>query len=124
MTLSAASAAGSSNASSAARTAASASGGCATCIDARRQTKPRAQRLRRPVENRIEGEPLALGQRLGLFRPVAEQVGAGVARDLGPRLVHRLRHAVDRRVEQPGDRHVGRIDRLALPRPFLGDRAP
>ena len=78
----------------------------------------RAERLRRPAQNRIEGVRLARNQRVRLLGAVAEEVGAGVAQNVGPRFGHRVRDAVDRRVEEPRQRHVGRIDCLALPLPF------
>ena len=118
ITLSAASAAGSSYASSAAPIAASASGGCATCITPAVTLKRAPSVSRGPAQNRIEGLGLARDQRLRLLGAVAQKVGAGVAQNIGPRFGHRMRDAVDRRVEEPRQRHVRRIDGLALPLPF------
>jgi len=86
------------------------------------EDKARAEQRRRPVQHGIEGFALALGERLGAFCPVAQQVGAGVADDLRTRLVHCPGHAVDRGIEQASRRHVREIERVALPRPFLRDR--
>ena len=86
--------------------------------DARGDREARAEPLGRPAKPRIERFGLTLRQRLGRLGAIAHEIGTGVAQDLGPRLRHRSRDAVDRRVEEPRQRHIGRIDRLALAFPF------
>ena len=77
--LSAASATGSSKSAIAERTAAIDSGGCVDMHDPGAEIEARAQRLRRPGEDGIEGEPLTLGQLFRLLGAVAEEIGARVA---------------------------------------------
>ena len=58
----------------------------------------------------------------GAVGAVAQQVGLGVAGDLGAGRVQRRRDAVERGIGEARQRHGRGIDRLALPRPFRGDR--
>jgi len=64
---------------------------------------------------------LRLDQPARRLRPVAEEVRAGMRRDI---LDHRLLaagHAVDGAVGELGERHGGWIDALPLCAPFVGD---
>ena len=78
----------------------------------------RLKLIRGPAQNGVVAMRLARDKRVRRLGPVAKEVGAGVAQDIGAGLSHRVRDAVDRGVHEPRQRHVRRIDRLALPFPF------
>ena len=82
--------------------------------DALRTDQARAQIVPRPGEDRIPGLRLRLHQRHGLARPVAQQVRARIFHDLGPHLLHLAHHAVQRRIDDAGERHGGGVDEFAL----------
>ncbi len=67
----------------------------------------RAVALREPIEQRLPGLGLALGQGRRLGRAVADEIGGGVGGDLGHRFIAdpALAHAVDGRVQHLGQRH-------------------
>ena len=63
--------------------------------------------------------PLPAGdQRLRAFRAVTEEVALAVSRKAGGEGVGIWRHPIDRRIGEPGQRHLARIDRLAGAVPF------
>ena len=78
--------------------------------------------LGQPVEPGLPGPLLALGQLDRLGGAIAQKVGRGVAQHLVDRSAAQRGHAVERRADQPGERHAGPLDGLALRPPFVGDR--
>ena len=77
--------------------------------------KARAKLLLGEREHRGKAGILRRHQRLRLFGAKAGQIALGIGCNRRPRLGHRVGDAVDRRVGEARQRHIGGFDRLALP---------
>ncbi len=90
--------------------------------DAFGERELRAELVAREGDERVPGRGLRSREALRLAGAVADEVGGGIFDDFGLDLGHLRRDAVERRVHKLGQRHRRGIDRLALVRPFGGDR--
>ena len=90
--------------------------------DALGERETRAERGLGSGEDRAPEQLLGVDQRLRPFRPIEKEVAAGVADYILADRGHLRRHAVDRRVDEPGERHAARVDLLDLGVPLGGQR--
>ncbi len=76
----------------------------------------------RPGQHRIPSLRLPLDQAGRRRGAIAQQIRTEILRHLAGHRLRRIRHRVDHRIGEPGERHARRIDQLGLRVPLSRDR--